>query len=362
MLRIPRYLVSNALLATSGEDLHELLQYAIQLEHATVPPYLTAWYSIKNPSMSPNNKAASILRHVVIEEMLHLTIVANVLNSVNGDPKLNYPEFIPKYPDNLPFDIGEGVIVNLEPLSKELVERTFLKIEEPENPIEFPSRLNQFSEGTLDISAEGETGFATIGEFYAAIIMKIQELGDAIFTGDPEKQATSAFFSDSLLFPIHNVETAVQALQIIIKQGEGSTSSPQDDTDGGLAHYYQFEQIVQGHELVMNPGSENGYSYTGDEIEIDPDEIFDLVINSKASQYKEGSDARNAVDSFNKTYSKLLNDLELAFGGQPQTLDSTISGMFSLSTQARNMMDLQVSTPDGGKHVAPSFEYMNTNI
>ena len=32
------------------EDLHEHLQWAIELEHATIPPYLCALYSIKDNS------------------------------------------------------------------------------------------------------------------------------------------------------------------------------------------------------------------------------------------------------------------------------------------------------------------------
>ena len=55
----------------------------MELEHATIPPYLTALYSI-HPTPTPT--PPHILRVVAVEEMLHLTLVANVLNAVGGSP------------------------------------------------------------------------------------------------------------------------------------------------------------------------------------------------------------------------------------------------------------------------------------
>ncbi len=56
------------------DDLKSFLKSAMQLEHATIPPYLTALYSLK-PGANP--AAAQVLRVIVVEEMLHLTIAAN---------------------------------------------------------------------------------------------------------------------------------------------------------------------------------------------------------------------------------------------------------------------------------------------
>ncbi len=46
------------------------LQAAIQLEHATIPPYLYALYSL-DPAR--NGAIADIIQGVVVEEMLHMT-------------------------------------------------------------------------------------------------------------------------------------------------------------------------------------------------------------------------------------------------------------------------------------------------
>ena len=89
-------------------DLHYYLRVAMQLEHATIPPYLVALYSIKPGS---NIDATNVIRAVVVEEMLHLTMAANLLNAVGGTPDLTYTGFVPTYPAYLPdgeddFEVG----------------------------------------------------------------------------------------------------------------------------------------------------------------------------------------------------------------------------------------------------------------
>ena len=58
------------------ESLRSHLQWAIELEHSTIPPYLTAYYSLHE---SHNRESAGVLLSVAIEEMLHMTLAANVL-------------------------------------------------------------------------------------------------------------------------------------------------------------------------------------------------------------------------------------------------------------------------------------------
>jgi hypothetical protein len=68
-------------LITEVGHLHYYLRQALKLEHATIPPYITALYSLKP---GKNLEAFHIIRAVAVEEMLHLTLVANVLNAVGG--------------------------------------------------------------------------------------------------------------------------------------------------------------------------------------------------------------------------------------------------------------------------------------
>jgi hypothetical protein len=68
----------------STHALRAHLQWALELEHSTIPPYLCALYSIPEGS---NPEAAEVVRSVFMEEMLHMTLVANVLNAVGGSPE-----------------------------------------------------------------------------------------------------------------------------------------------------------------------------------------------------------------------------------------------------------------------------------
>ena len=64
-------------------DLRDHLQYAIGLELTTVPAYLCALYSI---SPGANSAACETIQSVVLEEMLHMALAANVLNAIGGTP------------------------------------------------------------------------------------------------------------------------------------------------------------------------------------------------------------------------------------------------------------------------------------
>lgn len=84
---------------TTIDELYAYLHAALQLEHATIPPYLTALYSIRPGT---NSGPVHVIRVVLVEEMLHLTLVANILNAVGGTPCLTRSDFVPSYPTYLP--------------------------------------------------------------------------------------------------------------------------------------------------------------------------------------------------------------------------------------------------------------------
>jgi hypothetical protein len=70
--------------------------------------------------------------------MLHMTIGCNLLNALGGRPLIEDAAFLPRYPGPLPLSIGGGLEVGLEPFSLDLMQRVFMEIEEPENPIDLP--------------------------------------------------------------------------------------------------------------------------------------------------------------------------------------------------------------------------------
>lgn len=340
MLRIDPIYLEAARNAKSATDLHVLLQNAVQLEHSTIPPYLTAAYSLK---FGTNGTIRSLITDIAEEEMLHMAIVTNVLNAIGGRPAIDRPEFIPSYPTPLPMNIGGGLKVGLSKFSKELARDVFMKIEEPELPIHFSG---------LEMAEE----FATIGAFYQAVIDKIKQLGDGIFTGPISRQVVvDAGFPSQQLFEITNVETAVRGLQWIVKEGEGTTTIPFDD-ENEPAHYYRFEELVRGRRLVPDSQAENGYSYTGAEIPFDPADVWDFPDNAKAADYTAGTPERDKVDAFNRTYSDLLRSLQRTFDGEPPQIEQALFLMGRLRRIAADVVS--TTDPVTGKQLGLTFEYI----
>lgn len=112
----------------SVEHLRQDLQSALELEHSTIPPYLTALASIK---FSYNLEVQGILKEVIIQEMMHMALVANILNAIGGQPSLYSKEFIPRFPSRLPGGVQPDLIVPIEKVSLALI-RNILKIEQTE--------------------------------------------------------------------------------------------------------------------------------------------------------------------------------------------------------------------------------------
>lgn len=343
MMKLDKSYVRGVQAATGAVQLHRYLQNAVELEHSTIPPYLTALFSLK-PEF--NVEIGQLLRQIVMQEMLHMTISGNILIAIGGHPQINNPRFIPSYPGNLPMQIGGAdFIVGIEAFSKSVVENTFMMIEEPEDPI--PVRRL--------MGTEQEPEYATIGQFYDAIKLKIAELGDGIFTVGKERQVLSWFPPDQL-FPITDVESALAAIDIIKVQGEGTSTKPFESPGGDPAHYYKFGEIAAGRKIVETA---DGYAYAGAPILFDAEGVYPLRANCKIADFKPGTQARTRIEQYAYSYSCLLNALHKCFNGDPNNMDTAIGLMYSLKIEAVALM--QTMDPNGsGLAVGPSYEYTHT--
>lgn len=343
MLKISPQFVNAIVNAERLEELYPLLQNAIELEHATIPPYLTALFSFK-----PNTETAirSIIHSIVIEEMLHMSIAANILNALGGKPDIANPNFVPEYPTHLPMGIGGSLIVPIEKFSRDLVKNVFMEIEEPEEPLDLKKTF----------AANEITTFKTIGEFYMALQAKINEIAPEILPGDPARQVTSEFFPSDQLYPILTKEDAINAINIIIEQGEGTSTSPVDE-EGEIAHYYRFQEIYVGKELVKDPTAPHGYSFSGPEIPFDESNVLPMFPNTKASMLPAGSQERRQVDLFNQSYSDLLYGLHRTFNGEPGYLNNTIGVMFDLRLICQKLAETPFPGVEGYT-IGPSYEFV----
>jgi disulfide oxidoreductase YuzD len=339
MIRLDRRVVEAVRAATHREELYPWLQNAIELEHSTIPPYLTAMFSLKPGT---NDEIARLIQSIVQEEMLHMTIVGNILIAIGGNPAINRPGFIPKYPGPLPMAIGGSDFkVGIEAFSKPLVHDIFMEIEKPEHPI--PVRT---------LTLEAVPDFATIGEFYAALAKKITEFGNSIFTVPASRQVLN-WFDAARLFPIRDVETADKGIRIIVDEGEGTSTDP-FQSPGDPAHYYKFGEIFFGRRLVRTA---TGFAYGGAPIPFDAAGVYPMKPNPKIGDFAPGTQARSRLEEFSRAYSNLLNALHTAFNGHPDKIDAAIGLMYELKMIAVSLM--QTPAGDGSNATAgPSYEYI----
>jgi hypothetical protein len=338
----------------SRAELISYLDAAMALEHATIPPYLTAHYSIHSTT---NSDAAHIIRVVAVEEMLHLTLVANVLNAVGGSPDLTRPGFVPSYPAYLP-DGEDDFTVDLRPFSREAVE-TFCKIERPRQAPDADSRLIPSGTGKpLLVASPTVDGmrFFSIGEFYEEIIEGLEQLAaddPGLFCGDESRQVGSEYFysGGGEIIRVRDLDSACRALRFIAEQGEGLDGGVYD-TDGELAHYYRFRQLQAGRYYQKDDQPD---SPSGPELDVDWGKVFNVKVSTRLSDYPAGSELAAAAEAFNADYGRFLALLTTAFNGEPERLQEAIWHMFRLRDGFNRLIRNPLPGSDG-LHAAPTFE------
>ncbi|HLF25521.1 MAG TPA: ferritin-like protein [Anaerolineae bacterium] len=327
-------------------SLHSHLQTAIELEQSTIPPYLCALYSIKDGS---NREAAQIIKSVVLEEMLHMILAANVLNAVGGEPSLNHPKFIPEYPTFLPHS-DDAFRVNLEKFSKQALE-TFLRIERPAKP-HAPPEADKYH---------------TIAQFYEAIELGLHDLSaEGSFTGDISRQITPEYYygGGGEAIPVTDLPSALQALDEITGQGEGvhHTIFDGDQEQFGevkeLAHYFRFNEIYQERRYTAADTPTSGPS--GARLLVHWDQVYPMRPNPKMAHYPHDSALWRKAYAFNRTYRALLDELHAALNGKPKRLMQSVVGMYDLKYQAVELMKIPVG--DEEMTAGPSFEYVSNSI
>jgi hypothetical protein len=326
------------------EALRQHLQTAIELEHATIPVYLCALYSLDEQR---NTFSYQVLQGIVMEEMLHMILAANILNAIGGAPAIDHPEFIPQYPTFLPHS-DESFVVPLQGFSQAAVD-VFLKIEQP----------------ALASAPPEADRYHTIGQFYHAIQYALTHLNrstpDGIFTGDSRRQLSAQHYygGGGKLVAVHGIEDARLAINEIVGQGEGIHDEIVD-SDHALfgeeieyAHYFRFNEIRQ--EQRYCPKDSARQPPSGPRVQVDWHAALNMRPNPKMADYEPGSSLWQLSESFNRSYMSLLTQIHLACNGAPEQLMQAIPLMYDLKYKAKQLMNIPVGN---GQMAGPSFEYL----
>ncbi len=244
------------------EEVISLLLEAAELEHGLCCSYLYAAFTIKRPEQAAFTaeqedavtRWRKLVNSVAQEEMLHLSLVCNLLTAVGGPPHFErapFPQRSRYYPP--------GITVELLPFADETITR-FLYIERPEHvevteidpaleahleeadePPMVAAALETLAEET-QAREEKPGDYLTVAHLYAAIEDGLQSLvermgEDAVFIGPSQAQATPDYFHLPDLRAVVDLASAKDVLAVLIEQGEGTKGDWHD------AHYGRFYAV-----------------------------------------------------------------------------------------------------------------------
>ena len=315
--------------------LRNALQSAITLEFSTLPPYLTALWSIKNET----DPVAISIREVVQEEMQHMGFVCNMLTAIGGRPQIAGQ--VPEYPARgLPGGVMPNLVVDIDGLSHDSLV-AFMTIEQPEIDVMTGKRPDLWTPG----------GYSTIGEFYDAIAAAFRELKPAL---TPAGQVIGPRTGWAMI----SLELVQRAINTIKEQGEGSSGqSPVDFDPSDWSHYYRFAEVYNGREIVPVPGHKDKWMY-GDQLLPFP-EVWPVVKLPKGGYDRDRvvGAVSHLMDAFDTAYTLLIDELQNTWtNGDQAALWRAIEAMFAMQEHALALM----KTPryDGKGTYVPRWRYL----
>lgn len=361
-------------------QLRKLLRRAILVEHTTIPPYLCALYSLQDGT---NQESAQVIKSVLVEEMLHMILAANVLNAIGGEPSVNDPRFIPSYPSNLLDLLNTRTDMGVTTLD-ELLKIDALTASQPvggngsQDSIEVG--IVKFSPQTIDVFLEiespvpvggEESGNPTIGSFYKIIIDGLERLeaeahakGETIFTQDPEQQKRQItpehyYGSGGKAVVVTDLYTARKALKEIVFQGEGFDPRffDKDISIGDydeIGHYFRFNQIKQGRYYEEGDTPETGPR--GASLLVEWNKVYPMKPNPSLKDYSHNKELQRMGAAFNQGYMRLLDKMQAAFTGQPDSLQDAVVFMFELKYLAAELLKNPIGA--GNLSAGPIFGYL----
>jgi hypothetical protein len=238
------------------DNLWSHLQGVVDLELWTIPFYLTAMYSIKDPA----NDAYQLIQSIVYQEMLHAQLASNIANAYGYSPTFMAPVYhghdVPHLRFRLdvpnPTQTFRPYSAELGPLDKWRI-NTMCLIEYPEWD----------TERTPDLRPSREE-YGSIGEFYAAVRAGMTELRHQVRGGVKQVDQFRFFYANFsqptiTLDGYDGYQQAMTLVDLITDQGEGQTQGDADvpaefqNTADGLEeswpHFRKFLFIRAQEEL-----------------------------------------------------------------------------------------------------------------
>ncbi|MFE3254299.1 ferritin-like domain-containing protein [Nocardia sp. NPDC059229] len=346
------------------EALIYMLCQAAELEHGIMCQYLFAAFSLKTSAAEGLSAAEvekvtrwrKLVSHVATQEMLHLSLVHNLLSAIGAAPHMTRP--------NLPLPAAHypaGVQLALLPFGEQAL-RHFMFLERPEGmALDDAEGITMAGRAAAHME-QGEIvprlqDFATVGHLYRSIEHGIEHLAEKygerwLFVGPRRAQATEKHFRWPELVAVTDVASAKRAIDTILEQGEGARGDWRD------AHFGQFVKILDEYEQCLreNPDFDPVRPVLAANVRAPERDIPVPLISDPGTA--------RVTDLFNVGYEILLQIFERFFAhteetdAQLQTLaDATVSLMFGVIRPLGELITTLPAGPDHpGRTVGPSFE------
>lgn len=305
----------------SRRDIHWIrgaLQTAIAIEHATMPVYAAAMYSLE----VQNYPAYNTLRSVLMEEMLHMAAAANMVAALGARPRIAAldPVALAK---GLPGTVAPGLRARCARLSRRQLD-TFMQIEAP---------------AALREPTDRATGYPTIGAFYEAIKDAIVANPDSVVAaanGPMRANQVGGNLGYACIDPLSGqdlIEQFVTSIRLIQDQGEGAatTRAAGPESADELSHYARFAELRFGHrysgpgegEVAASRSEGRRRYFRGEPI------AWPAVINMLAvpddgyaallARDPNRADVEKALNEFDEGYTRMLLALDLCWNGPVDT-------------------------------------------
>lgn len=225
------------------------IQSAVDLELWTIPFYMSALYSIQDPT----TEAYQLVQSVVYQEMLHLQLASNIANAFGFSPKFKVPKYVGTHIPHLDFQLDDpDPRPTYSPYSAEIGPLDALRINAM-CLIEFPDWATH-AKPELN---EDITQYGSIGEFYDAVQYGAHQLQGYI-RGNVDQ--VSLFARHYNRFPQQTITQDGAAgfaqmeglFDAIREQGEGSHrhhdippayENTADDPEPAHDHFSKFSEI-----------------------------------------------------------------------------------------------------------------------
>lgn len=233
-----------------------MLCEAAEIEHAICCQYLFAAFSLKDDldeGLTEKQLAmARSWRRTILEiasqEMLHMATVNNLLAALGAAPRVGRPN-LPRQGRHYP----PGVQFAFVPFNEQAL-RHFLYLERPEG-INLPDAegFESLHEAEPIMNQEDivprPQNFSTIGHLYRSIENGFRRLVERhgeewVFIGDHRSQARPETFRWPELIPVHDLASALDAVEVVVEQGEGPRGQWKD------AHYGRL-LVILGEYLTI---------------------------------------------------------------------------------------------------------------